>query len=144
MNAAFARQLEEFERWHQHPGNRLCHDVGLPLITLATLGAGSHVPLLGADLSLWLLGGTLVLDLVIVPRLAVGVTGMGLLLYWIGRGMSAPWLAAAFIGGWIAQLVGHRLVERNAPAFTDNLVHLMIGPRWLVRRWARLLRRRPS
>ena len=44
-----------------------------------------------------------------------------------------PWPAgvAAFVAGWILQLVGHRY-EGRKPAFLTNGVHLLIGPLWIV------------
>lgn len=138
MRAADA--FEDFERWHQDRRNRLCHDLGIPTITLGVLGALAGVPLVGpVDLGLALLAGTLAFDLWFAPRQALGVSALGLALWAVGRLMPAEALALAFALGWVLQLAGHRVFERNAPAFTDNALHLVVGPRWIVWRWQRAL-----
>jgi uncharacterized membrane protein YGL010W len=38
----------------------------------------------------------------------------------------------AFAVGWVFQGIGHAVYEKNRPAFLRNLVHLMIGPAYLV------------
>jgi uncharacterized membrane protein YGL010W len=133
--------LTDFDTWHTDPRNRACHDVGLPLITLAVLGALARLPIVGGlDAALVLLGLTFVFDVFVSGWLAPGVLIAGLGLWAVGASMSGAQLGVAFVAGWAFQLVGHRVLEGNAPAFTDNLVHLVVGPRWLVRRWWRALR----
>ena len=39
---------------------------------------------------------------------------------------------AAFAAGWVFQAIGHARFEHNRPAFFRNLVHLMVGPIFLV------------
>jgi uncharacterized membrane protein YGL010W len=138
-------RLVEFATWHKDQRNRWCHYLGIPAVTLPVLGFlsrvtfGVEVPLLGElDLALLLLAATLVFDLIIAWQLAPGVFLIGLLLWWIARPLPGPVLIAIFVVGWIFQLLGHRVFEKNAPAFTDNLVHLVVGPRWLVNRAMRV------
>ena len=38
----------------------------------------------------------------------------------------------ALIIGWIFQGIGHAVYEKRSPAFTRNLVHLLIGPMFLL------------
>lgn len=135
--------LDEFSTWHTDGRNRLCHDFGLPLISFAVLGALARLGIDGpvpVDAGVVVLVGTLVFDLATFRAQALGVFTMGLGLWALGRLTPLPALGGAFALGWVFQLVGHRVFERNAPAFTTNLVHLVVGPRWLVRRWARALR----
>ena len=40
--------------------------------------------------------------------------------------------AAAFVVGWIFQAIGHAVYEKNRPAFFKNLLHLLVGPLFLV------------
>ncbi len=142
VDALFA----DFDKWHTDPRNRLCHDFGIPLVTLPVLGAlswvtlGATLPFVGPiDLALVLLAATFVFDLFFAWRLAPAVLLIGLGLWAVGRALP-PWaLGVVFAAGWVCQLGGHRVLEKNAPAFTTNLVHLVVGPRWLVRRWFRLL-----
>jgi uncharacterized membrane protein YGL010W len=39
--------------------------------------------------------------------------------------------ASAFIGGWIIQFVGH-VFEGRRPAFTDNIVQILMAPPFLI------------
>lgn len=139
-------RLKEFETWHTHARNRACHDLGIPLVTLAALGALARVPLgltlvwVGTlDLGLVLLVLTFLFDLWLQWRLAPAVLLVGTALWWVGSQLPAAGLVGAFVLGWFFQLLGHRVFEGNRPAFTDNLVHLAVGPRWLVNRWFRIL-----
>lgn len=133
--------LVDFAAHHQARANRLCHFVGIPAIAAAALGAVAHlrVPVLDVDGGLVLLALTLVLDLALNVRLAVGVFVLGLLLYAGARRLPGEALGVLFAVGWTCQLVGHRVFEKNAPAFVDNLVHLFVGPRWIVNRLLRVL-----
>jgi len=128
--------IADFERWHQDPRNRRCHDLGIPLITLAALGLLARAPI---DLGLALLATSFALDLWLEKRLALAVLAVGLALWAAGRALPAWGLGASFALGWVLQLLGHRAFEKNAPAFTTNLAHLAVGPRWLVNRWFRVL-----
>ena len=47
----------------------------------------------------------------------------------------------AFVLGWAFQGVGHGVFEKNSPAFLKNLVHLLVGPAYLVNE---VLRIRPA
>ncbi|MBW3671962.1 MAG: DUF962 domain-containing protein, partial [Acidobacteria bacterium] len=37
-----------------------------------------------------------------------------------------------FIAGWVLQFVGHGMYEKSSPAFLRNLLHLLVGPIWIV------------
>lgn len=39
-----------------------------------------------------------------------------------------------FVAGWIFQILGHRLFEKNTPAFTKNLTHILVGPAWILKK----------
>ena len=51
-------------------------------------------------------------------------------------GRALPWAVGLglFLGGWILQFLGHALFEKSSPAFLRNLLHLLVGPAWLVER----------
>ena len=137
MRLDLPARFAEFDAWHQDARTRACHDVGLPVITTSVLGALARVPAGSIDLGLVLLVGTLVFDLLLAPRLAPVVFVIGLACWAVGAALPGWALVAAFGLGWAFQLVGHRVFEGNRPAFTTNLVHLVVGPRWLARRWLR-------
>lgn len=132
--------LADFDRYHRCRPNRICHYIGLSIITVAALGwlswfalpvalPGSETPL---DAGLVLLAATLAFDLWLYWRLAPAVLAAGLAAWLLGRALPGWALLALFVGGWVFQLVGHHHFERKSPAFTAHLVHLLIGPRWLV------------
>ena len=54
------------------------------------------------------------------------------------------WGAAAFVAGWIFQGIGHAVYEKKSPAFFRNLVHLLVGPAYLVNEALGIRRRRLS
>jgi uncharacterized membrane protein YGL010W len=133
-------KIAEFARYHQTVGNRVCHYIGIPLITIAVLGALATVDftiILGErtiyfDMAIALLTITLVYDLNLSPSIAVGIFIAGLTAYVIAKQLSTFVLIGLFCIGWVMQLTGHRHFEHNNPAFTDNLLHMFIGPRWLI------------
>ena len=146
MRLDMRASIAEFSRWHQNAANRACHDIGIPTVAIAALGLlarlsfGPELPLVRQlDAGLLVLGAALVFDLVHEWRLAPFVAVLGLGCWAIGRELSLPMLGVVFVVGWIFQLGGYRVAERNAPAFATNLVHLLVGPRWLVNRWFRIL-----
>lgn len=92
--------VDSYKSQHQHPLNKLCHTIGVPMITIA------------------------------LP-----------LFFFRWR-----WALALFVAGWILQFVGHA-IEGNRPAFSQNPVHFLVAPLWLVQRVARavgLLHSSPS
>ena len=133
-------KITEFARYHQSFGNRVCHYIGIPLITIAVLGALASVNytinlgerIIVFDLALSLLIITLLYDLSLSRSIATGIFIAGLTAYVIAKQLSAIALIGLFSAGWVMQITGHRHFEHNSPAFTDNLLHLFIGPRWLI------------
>ncbi len=47
---------------------------------------------------------------------------------WLGRHVPAAAVVAVAVLAWGAQLIGHVRFERRAPAFTENLVQVLVGP----------------
>ena len=84
------------------------------------------------DLAICVLILSLLIDLRFNRRIALGVLFAGIACYVIARVFSPYQLAALFCIGLLIQLLGHRVFEKRKPAFTDNLIHLFVGPRWLV------------
>jgi uncharacterized membrane protein YGL010W len=138
--------IADFSEHHRSRANRVCHYLGLPAIAAAVLGglARLELPLPLApgrpvDGALVLLVLTFLFDLTLNVRIALGVLAFGGGLYVFARPLGLEVLGALFVMGWTLQLVGHRVFEGNAPAFTKNLFQLVIGPRWLVNRVFRIV-----
>lgn len=134
MNPKLKLRLKLYQAFHQSNGNTVCHETGIPLIVLAILGFLSRVevfPLFGLDVALILLFlvGLWVFWLdwkIAFPYL---LTLLGI--YLAGRSLENLWLLWAFGLGWVLQLIGHHVFEKNRPAFLTNIEHLFVGPLWL-------------
>jgi uncharacterized membrane protein YGL010W len=44
-----------------------------------------------------------------------------------------------FVGGWILQLIGHYVFEKNDPKFLDDPLNLLVGAYWSAIEWGRVL-----
>lgn len=52
--------------------------------------------------------------------------------YLIGAWLPMWINVALFIRGWIFQFIGHSVYEHKQPVFFRNVVHLLIGPLWIL------------
>jgi uncharacterized membrane protein YGL010W len=136
--------LAEYGSFHRARGNLICHAFGIPLIVYGILAMLREIPL---PLRGWTAAEVAVaaallyyvrLDLPLGLALFVPIAVLD-----IGARAAANWKlgVAAFAVGWVFQGIGHARYEKNAPAFLRNLVHLLIGPLFLVNE---LLHIRPS
>ena len=126
--------LSDYAFYHRSRGNKVCHFIGIPLIIYSLFLLLRSVPLVesitAAELLLLLSFFYYVtLDL----RLALAMLVLSVLLD------LAAWKTAdfrigivAFLIGWIFQGIGHAVYEKRSPAFLRNLVHLMVGPIFLL------------
>jgi uncharacterized membrane protein YGL010W len=126
--------LADYASYHRTRGNLVSHAFGITLIVFGILSMLHAVPVAGY----WTASEVLVLTAFLfyvtldVP-LAVGVAGAAILVDLAARA-AGSWRvgASAFVAGWILQGIGHAVFEKNSPAFFRNLVHLMVGPAYLV------------
>ena len=135
------RYFAEYASFHQTPGNQLTHYFGIPMIVLGLLGVLAQLVLIPAPIAdyawfqvdagllLWVGAGVwyLTLDQKVVPFYLLLILSM----YALARTWSTPLHLGLFFGGWVIQFVGHVRFEKKKPAFTDNLLHLLIGPLWI-------------
>lgn len=117
---------DDYARYHTTRGNRFCHVVGIPLIMLAVVR--------------WTNVGSYPLAALVLPLYLAWHPGLGLAMAVVVGAMAAAafhlpvWAApAAFVIGWAFQLVGHSVYEKKSPAFADNLIHLLVGPMWILK-----------
>jgi len=122
--------FREYAAYHADSRNRACHAVGIPLIVIGIMGV-AHLARLG-PLDLAIVGGlaTLLYYYAIDPRGALISTVAFAIMYEIA--IRLPWQVAiaAFVIGWVFQLVGHRF-EGTKPKFLENVVYLLIGPLYI-------------
>ncbi len=132
--------FEDYAAYHRDPRNRLCHEIGIPLIVLSLEALLRYVPLAHMNLAQLATLAVMVYYVRLVHRDAVPALAGLLALYLLGN--FVPWQAgiALFVLGWALQFVGHAY-EGKKPAFLTNLTHLLIGPLWVAQL---AVRRRPS
>lgn len=118
----------EYGRYHTTKGNRLCHLIGIPLIVFSvvrwTLVGSSTIPLAALGLPLYALWEA---------ELALLMTGVILVMGALAVHVSLWATFAVFVVGWIFQFIGHGVYEKKSPALFDNLIHLLVGPMWVLR-----------
>jgi uncharacterized membrane protein YGL010W len=54
--------------------------------------------------------------------------------------VNPPAAGGLFVGGWALQLLGHKVFEKNKPAFLSDPYYLLVGAVWVAVEWAELLR----
>jgi uncharacterized membrane protein YGL010W len=126
--------LAEYGQAHRAPGNLACHSIGITLIVFGVFSMLAAIPISGFwRASEVLVGAASLWYLALDTQLGLAMTGAEALVDVAARAVG-DWRvgAAAFVGGWIFQGIGHAVYEKNSPAFTRNLVHLLVGPAFLV------------
>ena len=139
--------LADYGAHHRTRGNVACHVAGITLILFGVLSVLSAfqvgtlrpmAPLTAAELGVAAVFTLyLALDVPLALAMLVELTALDAAARAIG-----DWRVglAAFVVGWVFQGIGHAVYEKNKPAFFKNLVHLLVGPVFLVNE---LLRVRP-
>lgn len=131
--------FQEYSESHQHPVNQQIHYVCVPVIFFSVVG-------LLFPWSLALLLPVSVFYVRLDPQLGGAVSVLALLCWgtqWSLSQVGFPLVtvnAAFFVLAWIGQFVGHR-IEGKRPSFLKDLAFLLIGPLWVVRKSAAILRR---
>lgn len=141
MAAQFARWWADYEEHHRAEGNQWCHLAGIPLILVGLLGLLSvelfRVNELPVEAVLLVLAAGAAY-LWLEPRLGGAMFAVSLAIYFGARLLDWRVSLALFVVGWVFQFAGHSLYEKRSPAFLGNLVHLLIGPLWVLNHVLRL------
>ena len=141
------RLLADYGSHHRTRGNLVCHAFGITLIVFGILCFLQLVGTLpaGATAAEWLIAASFVFYLALDVPLALSILVVVAALDLLAR-MVSDWRVglAAFLAGWVFQAIGHARFEHNRPAFFKNLVHLMIGPLFLVNEVVRARRIAPE
>jgi len=136
--------FKDYSTHHKTPGNKLCHYIGIPLISMTTLGLLGQLPVAGGLSGSELLrldGGTILLVLTAIWylfldwKIAIPFSLFSLGMYFLGRAIPVPALWTLWVMGWVFQYIGHLAYEKKSPAFYKNFEHLLIGPLWIFARW---------
>jgi uncharacterized membrane protein YGL010W len=137
--------LSDYASSHRTPGNLACHAVGITLIVFGALSMLHAIPIGRGPWSASeaLLAAAFVAYMLLDVPLGLATMAAAVLLDLAARGAGRwTWGAAAFLVGWVFQGVGHAVYEKSSPAFVRNLVHLLVGPAFLVNEALRI--RRPA
>ena len=134
-------RLDEYEGYHRASGNELCHFFGVPSIVTGAgtlLGALPFLSLASFTITAAELVAGAIIVFYLVSARALGVVTGALLALLVALGRNLPFVVGTvlFFGGWVLQFVGHAVYEKRSPAFARNLLHLLVGPAWLVERAA--------
>jgi uncharacterized membrane protein YGL010W len=137
MTPVLRSHFADYAAFHGTAGNRACHYVGIPLIVLSLFGLLAQVPLFSAlGFTVTLAEALIVLAtayyLTLDAVLAVLMLAVSVLLAATARRLGVPASAALFVLGWLLQFVGHYVYEKKSPAFFRNVIHLMVGPLWIL------------
>jgi len=142
MSARIEALFGEYAEHHRSAGNQWCHALGIPLIAAGLLGLAS-VELTRAggwpvELSAALIVALAPVYLWLDARLGAALTLVYVLLYLGARMLGWQISLGLFVLGWGLQFVGHGVYEKRSPAFFRNLVHLLVGPLWVLNHFLRL------
>lgn len=125
--------LADYGSHHRTRGNLACHVLGITLIVFgitSMLGRFRIGPLNGAEI---LMGAVVLYYMTLDARLAVGMLVVFGAIDVAARAIEEWRIGlAAFAVGWIFQGFGHAVYEKNRPAFFRNLLHLLVGPLFLM------------
>jgi uncharacterized membrane protein YGL010W len=133
IHASFA----DYASHHQTKGNKWFHRFGIPMIMLTSIGMLARVGL-GVVAGVRIDAGMVLIALAAISyftlewRLAIPMLIVSIGFYLIGRWLPMSVNVALFILGWIFQFIGHAVYEHRQPAFFRNVVHLLIGPLWIL------------
>jgi len=138
--------LDQYSSDHRNATNQLIHVVCVPAIVWSVTALLWTIPVPG---TLFLPGAFSALAMFLAwayywrlsRKLAMGVFvcffASGLLNRWIADtyGMTAllGLAVGVFVVAWIGQFIGHK-VEGHRPSFLTDLVFLLIGPLWTLRK----------
>lgn len=138
--------LDQYSSDHRNTTNQSIHLVCVPLIVWSVTALLWTIPVPGT----WFLPGAfsafaMFLAWAYYWRLSKTLS-IGLLLCFVGSALLNRWIAdtfgmqvllftaiAVFVVAWIGQFIGH-ILEGHRPSFFTDLVFLLIGPLWTLRK----------
>lgn len=134
MSPKLEALFQDYEAYHRTAGNKVCHYVGVPLIVFTLIGLLSEVAWGDLDLALVVGGLVLLYYLTLSAKQGLGMAVFLAFSYLLGRALPGTMHLAGFVLGWVFQFIGHYVYEKRSPAFFKNLLHLLVGPLWVLTR----------
>jgi uncharacterized membrane protein YGL010W len=133
--------FSDYAAYHQTPGNKAFHRLGIPMIMLSLIGMLARVKLGPVDAAMLLIVIAEIYYLTIEWRLGALMLLVSVAFYFIGIALPLWVNVALFVLGWIFQFIGHKVYEHKNPAFFRNFVHLLVGPLWILNGFVPVVKR---
>ncbi len=144
--------FSDYAEHHRSAGNQYSHMIGIPLIAFGLFGLLSVElfrvagwPPFAEATEGWPIEIAPLLILLLLPvqlrldaKLGAALTVLYLAFYAGARLLAWQINLGLFVAGWIFQFIGHSFYEHRSPAFFTNLVHLFVGPLWILNHVLRL------
>ena len=122
----------DYASYHQTPGNKLFHRLGIPLIMLTLIGMLARAGVGHLNAAVALIVVSELIYFMLEWRLAVVMLIVSVAFYFAGWAIPFWVNVALFVLGWIFQFIGHSVYEHKSPAFLKNVLHLLVGPLWIL------------
>ena len=132
-----ATLFADYAQYHRTAGNKFFHRIGIPLIMLTLFGLLARVNIVKTD-SVRIDAAVVLIFLATIYylwlewRLGLAMLGVSIIFYIAGAALPLSVNVALFVLGWIFQFIGHSVYEKKQPAFMRNMVHLLVGPLWIL------------
>lgn len=158
MSAKIEGLFSDYAGHHQTAGNVRCHLIGIPMIVFGLNGllavelfrvAGWPFFAKAADgwpieIALLLILAFLPVQLRLDARLGAVMFVLSVAFYLAARMLWWPVNLGLFVVGWVFQFIGHAHYEKKAPSFMTNLIHLLVGPLWVLNHFLHLRAEAPG
>eukprot|EP01016_Furgasonia_blochmanni_P007047 TRINITY_DN12829_c0_g1_i5.p1 TRINITY_DN12829_c0_g1~~TRINITY_DN12829_c0_g1_i5.p1 ORF type:complete len:200 (-),score=50.31 TRINITY_DN12829_c0_g1_i5:226-825(-) len=149
MVRSFIPNLENmvtgYGSFHHNPVNKVIHIFLIPviLITGCLMIKHASIKYLGYDLSCWFLAALLlyymavdlpaglICALIYYPTYYY-MSGLYMQTGVTKRGDFFNKVAIVHLCSWLVQIMGHAVFEKRAPAFTDNVLQILVAPFFVV------------
>jgi uncharacterized membrane protein YGL010W len=140
MNEKLRGFFAEYDTFHRNPINQLTHKIAIPLIFFNAVAMLDWLRLV--PVSSLPNGSLTVADVALVvvgvwylkTDFKLGFITLVFLVACVAIGWVTPVWVVVFAGiaGWIIQLLGHLVWEKNAPNFTRNGIQSLVGPLYFI------------
>ena len=143
MKPKLQRFFDDYAADHRHPMNRLTHKLAIPLIVfhviamldwlklpVPALELGGYALQLSVGHLVYLAGVAWYCTL--HAPLALVMAILMALCFPLGAMTPKPVVVGIAVVGWLVQLAGHSVFEKNRPAFLKNMLQALIGPLFFV------------
>ena len=147
------QQITQYAAYHRDRRNIATHFIGVPMIVFSVVLALVPITVFGVNLAL--IGVGIAAAYYLILDRALGTAMLAFLFFFcylaavllnvrVGNtGLILGLAAFLFVVGWIIQFIGHKF-EGIKPAFTDDILGLVIGPLFVMTELFFLLGLKPA